>query len=103
MVGMDLDMGIQTNQLLVDAGLEDIKVHLIDINTMNTSGYDFARVVESWINVTAQMATTAGTPPEVHEEISAGLRVHMESILNPRGMSSWPIYSGSGRKPMFVT
>ena len=100
MVGMDLDLGVQTRQLLADAALEDVKVNLIDINNMNTDCHDFARVVESWINVTAQMAATAGTPPELHEEISTGLRVHMETITNPRGLSSWPIYAGSGRKPV---
>lgn len=100
MVGMDLNLGIQTRQLLTDANLEDIKINLLDINNMNTTSYNFARVVESWINVTGQMAATAGTPPEFHEEISAGLRVHMETIMNPRGLSSWPICAGSGRKPV---
>lgn len=100
MVGMDLDIGGKSKQLLMDAGLEDVKISLIDINNMNTDCFDFARVVESWIQGTSHMAVAAGTPPEVHEGITAGLRVHMATITNPKGMASWPIYAGSGRKPM---
>ncbi|CAN91934.1 quinone methyltransferase [Sorangium cellulosum So ce56] len=100
MVGMDLDIGMKTRQVLTDAGLEDLKINLIDITNMNTDCYDFARVVESWINGTSQMAATAGTLPEFHQEISAGLKVHMATITNPKGLASWPIYAGSGRKPV---
>jgi len=99
MVGMDLDIGMKTRQLLTDTDLEDIRINLIDINNMNTDCYDFAKVVESWISGTSHMALAAGTPPDVHEGITAGLRVHMETITNPRGLASWPIYAGSGRKP----
>jgi hypothetical protein len=100
LVGMDLDIGMKTRHLLVEAKLEDTKINLIDINNMNTDCYDFARVVESWINGTSHMAAAAGTPPEVHQEISTGLRVHMATITNPKGLASWPIYAGSGRKPV---
>ncbi|KYF57243.1 quinone methyltransferase [Sorangium cellulosum] len=101
-IGMDLDTGIKTRQIMADAGLEDIRVNLIDINNMNTDCFDFARVVECWISVTANMARTAGAPPEYHAELSTGLRAHMAAITHPHGLASWPIYAGSGRKPMRV-
>jgi hypothetical protein len=69
---------------------------------MNTDCFDFARVVECWISVTANMARTAGAPPDYHAELSTGLRAHMAAITHPHGLASWPIYAGSGRKPMRV-
>lgn len=98
-LGMDMDTGLKTRHMLVDAGLEDIKIHLIDINNMNTEQNDFAKVVESWTYVTSQMCARSGQSPEVFERIKEGLRAHVNAIKSDRGFASWPIYAGSGRKP----
>lgn len=99
MVGMDFDIGVRTRSMLAEAGLEDFKGNLIDINNLNTDCHDFASVVESWIGSAGQVAMSAGADPRLHEEITAGLRDHIAAILNPTGHATWPIYAGSGRKP----
>lgn len=97
-LGMNMDTGIRTREMLVGAGLEDVKIHLVDINNMNTDPADFAKVVESWAYVTSQMCTRSGQDPEVFERIKEGLRAHVEAIRSEGGFASWPIYAGSGRK-----
>jgi hypothetical protein len=96
---MNMDTGIRTREMLMGAGLEDLKIHLIDVNNVNTDPADFAKVVESWTYVTSQMCARSGQPPEVFERIKEGLRAHVEAIKSERGFASWPIYAGSGRKP----
>jgi len=98
-LGMDMDTGLKTRSMLLNAGLEDIKVHLIDINNMNSDPAGLARVVESWNYVTRQMCQRSEQPPEVFERIREGLRAHVEAIQTEGGFASWPIYAGSGRKP----
>jgi SAM-dependent methyltransferase len=100
MVGMDFDIGVRTVEILKNAGLEDVKGDLIAIDNMNTDRYNFAKVVESWIVSSGDVARTAGAEPSLHEEISLGLRAHIDAILSDRGYASWPIYAGSGRKPV---
>lgn len=99
MVGMDFDMGVRTREILADANLEEIKGDLIYINNMNTDCYDFAKVVESWIKFCGDVAASAGADPRIHEEITIGLKAHIEAILSPKGYATWPIFAGSGRKP----
>lgn len=99
-LGMDMDIGFKTREMLVDHGLEDIKVDLININNMNTDRHDFARVVESWSYVINQMAQRTGADAETQERLKAGHAAHVEAILSDRGYASWPIYAGSGRKPL---
>jgi ubiquinone/menaquinone biosynthesis C-methylase UbiE len=103
MVGVDVDIGVRSRQLLVDADLEDIKVSLIDINNMNTDVSEFSRVVNSWIRVTERMAKAAGADPEVHKTIEAGFTDHIQAITSDKGYATWPIYAGSGRKPFRTT
>jgi ubiquinone/menaquinone biosynthesis C-methylase UbiE len=98
MVGMDFDLGVRTRSMLADAGLEDLRGNLIDINNMNTDCNDFASVVESWIQSTSQVAETARADPSIHQEITSGLRDHIAAILSDRGYATWPIFAGSGRK-----
>jgi ubiquinone/menaquinone biosynthesis C-methylase UbiE len=98
-LGMDMDTGLRTREMLLTAGLEDIKVHLIEINNMNTDPVDFAKVVDSWTYVTSQMCARSSQPPEIFERIKEGLRAHINAINSPQGFASWPIYAGSGRKP----
>ena len=97
-LGMNMDTGVKTREVLVGAGLEDVKIHLVDVNNMNTDPADFAKVVESWTYVTSQMCQRSGQPPEVFELIKEGLRAHVGAIKSDRGFASWPIYAGSGRK-----
>jgi len=98
-VGMDLDIGLRTRTILHDVGLEDIKVNLLDITNMNSEPVDFARVVDSWLRTAKQMAATANAEPQLYEDVSNGLRAHIESITSANGFALWPIYTGSGRKP----
>lgn len=99
-LGMDMDIGFKTREMLVDNGLEDIKVDLININNMNTDRHDFAKVVESWSYVINQMAQRTEADAETQERLRAGHAAHVEAILSDRGYASWPIYAGSGRKPL---
>jgi ubiquinone/menaquinone biosynthesis C-methylase UbiE len=99
MVGMDLDIGLKTRTILHEVGLEDVKVNLIPITNVNSDGQDFAKVVESWLKTAKQMAATAGAAPELYEDVSTGLRAHIEAITSGTGFAMWPIYAGSGRKP----
>jgi ubiquinone/menaquinone biosynthesis C-methylase UbiE len=99
MVGVDVDIGVKTRHILVDADLEDVKVNLIDVNNMNTDCEEFARVVDSWIRVAARMATAAQADPIIHKTIEDGFRDHIQAIMSDRGYATWPIYAGSGRKP----
>jgi ubiquinone/menaquinone biosynthesis C-methylase UbiE len=101
-VGMDMDIGLRTRQILADAGLEDIKVHLIEISNMNTEPADFAKVVESWVDVADVIAQQAGATVEDRKIIRDGHHTHIETIKSPRGYSLWPVYAGSGRKPFRV-
>jgi ubiquinone/menaquinone biosynthesis C-methylase UbiE len=100
MVGMDFDIGVKTREILTDAHLEDIRGDLINIDNLNTDSYDFARVVESWIKFCGDVAASAGTEPRIYEEITIGLKAHIEAILNQKGYGTWPIFAGSGRKPL---
>lgn len=100
MVGMDFDLGVRTRALLTDVGLEDVKGSVLEVNNMNSNGEDFASVVESWIHSTAQVAEAARAEPRIHEELSAGLRDHIAAIRSARGFATWPIFVGSGRKPL---
>lgn len=98
-LGMDMDIGVRTRQLLVDAGLEDIKLHLIEISNTNTDPADFASAVESWIEVADQVAQRSGATPEIRQLIQDGHRKHVQAIKDARGYSVWPVFAGSGRKP----
>ncbi len=98
-LGMDMDTGLKTRQILTNAGLEDIKVHLIDINNVNSDPQGLSKVVESWHYVISQMCQRSEQPPETFERIKEGLRSHVEAIRSDGGFASWPIYAGSGRKP----
>ncbi|EYF01549.1 methyltransferase type 11 [Chondromyces apiculatus DSM 436] len=100
MVGMDFDIGVRTMKILKNAGLEEIKGDLIGIDNMNSDRAYFAKVVESWIVSSGDVARSAEADPKVHEHIAAGLRAHVEAILGDGGYASWPIYAGSGRKPV---
>lgn len=98
-LGMDMDIGLRTRQLLVDAGLEDVRVHIIEISNTNTTPADFAKVVESWVNVADLVAQRAGATPEVRKMIRDGHHEHMSAIMSATGYSLWPVVAGSGRKP----
>lgn len=100
MVGMDFDIGVRTMEILEEAGLEDTKGSLIAIDNMNTDRGDFAKVVESWMVSTANVAETARAEPHIHQDITTGLKAHINAIYSPKGYASWPIYAGSGRKPL---
>jgi ubiquinone/menaquinone biosynthesis C-methylase UbiE len=103
MVGMDFDIGVRTRAMLVDAGFEDVRGNVIEINNMNTDCQDFVSVVESWIHTTAQVAETARAEARIHEELSIGLRDHIAAIKSDHGFATWPIFAGSGRKPFRST
>lgn len=98
-LGMDMDIGLRTRQLLVDAGLEDVRVHIVEISNTNTNPDDFSKVVESWVNVADLVAQRAGAEPEVRKMIRDGHQEHMSAITSPTGYSLWPVVAGSGRKP----
>ena len=98
-LGIDMDTGIKTRQILLNGNFEDIKVEMIDINTMNTDRHDFARVVESWIDVVERVSTQAGASEEIRERLRAGHQDYVNAITHSHGYASWPIYAGSGRKP----
>lgn len=98
-LGMDMDIGLRTRQLLVDAGLEDIRLHVIEISNTNTDPTDFSRVVESWVDVADHIAQRAGASPEVRKAIREGNQEHVSTIHNPKGYTIWPVFAGSGRKP----
>lgn len=98
-LGMDMDMGLRTRQLLVDAGLEDIRVHVIEISNTNSNPEDFSRVVESWAEIADHIALRAGASPEVRKAIREGNQKHRDTINDPSGYSLWPVFAGSGRKP----
>jgi ubiquinone/menaquinone biosynthesis C-methylase UbiE len=99
MVGVDIDIGVRTREILVETGFEDIKIHLIDINNMNTDVNDFAKVIDYWIRIAGQMAAASKADPAVYETIKAGFTDHIRAIRSDRGYATWPIYAGSGRKP----
>ncbi|WP_437652178.1 methyltransferase domain-containing protein [Sorangium sp. So ce1182] len=99
-LGMDMDFGFKTREILLDTGLEDVKVDLININNMNTDPFDLAKVVESWWYVIDQKAEKTGADAEMRERLRLGHTAHVEAIVSERGYASWPIYAGSGRKPL---
>jgi len=99
MVGMDLDIGLKTRSILHGVGLEDVKICLLGITNMNSEPQDFARVVESWLRTSKQMAATANAEPQLSDDINRGLTAHLEAITGDTGFAIWPIYAGSGRKP----
>jgi ubiquinone/menaquinone biosynthesis C-methylase UbiE len=98
-LGMDMDIGLRTRQLLVEAGLEDIRIHTIEISNMNTDPADFSKMVESWVDVVDRVAERAEATPEVRKMIRDGHHEHMATICNAEGYSLWPVFAGSGRKP----
>jgi ubiquinone/menaquinone biosynthesis C-methylase UbiE len=101
-LGMDMDFGLKTREILLESGLEDVKVDLIDINNMNTQPFDFAKVVESWSYVIAQMVSRTETSAETYERIRSGHAAHVEAILHQKGFATWQIYAGSGSKPYYA-
>jgi ubiquinone/menaquinone biosynthesis C-methylase UbiE len=102
-LGMDMDIGFKTREMLVESELEDVKVDLVNITNMNTDRHDFAKVVESWSYVINQMAQRTEADAETQERLKVGHAAHVEAILSERGFASWPIYAGSGRKPLRCT
>ena len=98
-LGMDMDIGLRTRQLLTEAGLEDIRIHIIEISNMNTEPADFAKMVESWVDVVDRVAERADATPEMRQMIRDGHHEHMATICNAEGYSLWPVFAGSGRKP----
>lgn len=98
-LGMDMDIGLRTRQLLVEAGLEDIRVHVIEVSNTNTDPDNFADMVESWVNVVDLVAQRAEATPEVRKMVRDGHYEHIAAIRNPGGYSLWPLVAGSGRKP----
>lgn len=101
-LGMDMNFGFRTREILAETALEDVKLDIIDINNMNTDLYDFARVVESWSYVIGQMAMRTETPPDVYERVRAGHAAHVAAILDKNGFATWQICAGSGRKPHYA-
>lgn len=98
-LGMDMDIGLRTRKLLAEAGLEDIRVHIIEISNMNTNPADFSKMVASWVDVADRVAERAAATPEVRKMIRDGHHDHIATICHSGGYSHWPVFAGSGRKP----
>lgn len=101
-LGMDMDFGLKTRPMLLDAEFEDVKIDLIEVNNLNADCQDLARVVKSWSYVIEQMTIRANASAELCEKIREGHQAHIRAILSERGFASWTVYAGSARKPYKV-
>ena len=98
---MDVNFGPKARSLLVDFRLEDIKVDLIEVNSVNTDVDNFTRVAEGWREfVVNEVAVATDQSAETTERLRAALQDFVDAVKDRRGSASGPVYIVSGTKPL---
>jgi ubiquinone/menaquinone biosynthesis C-methylase UbiE len=98
---MDVELGPKSRRYLADAGFDDIVVESFMVTNLDGDPQDFADVVAAWENVYAgEMAVKRGDSPEFIQRFRQGFQDHIFAALHPKGYAGWPIWVGSGRKPL---
>lgn len=99
--GMDIELGPKSRRMLVDAGLEDVRIECFMVTNLDGDPKDFADVIASWEAVYVdRMAVARGDDPAFIARFRQGFRDHIATALDPRGYAGWPIWVASGRKPV---
>lgn len=99
-LGMDVNFGPKSRAYLHDAGLEDVRVDLMEISNLNSDVEEFSKVAESWLHyVTTSIAPATGQDAQTMERLRQGLTDYLSAVQSRRGFAGWPVYVASGCKP----
>lgn len=99
-LGMDVNFGPKARAYLEDAGFEDIRLDLLQVNNLNSELDDFAAVATGWRDyVLHEVASATAQPPEIVDRLRSALDDFLYVVSNRRGFATWPIYVASGRRP----
>jgi ubiquinone/menaquinone biosynthesis C-methylase UbiE len=97
----DIEIGPKSRRLLLDAGLDDVRMESFMVTNMDGDPQDFADVIEAWKKLFAgEMTALRGDSPEFIERFKRGFDDHIFAALHPKGYAGWPIWVASGRKPL---
>jgi ubiquinone/menaquinone biosynthesis C-methylase UbiE len=99
--GMDIELGPKSRRLMMDTGLEDIRMESFMVTNLDGDPQDFADVVAAWESVYVdRMAVERGDSEEFIARFRKGFHDHISAALHPKGYAGWPIWVASGRKPL---
>jgi ubiquinone/menaquinone biosynthesis C-methylase UbiE len=97
----DIEIGPKSRRLLLDAGLDDVRMESFMVTNMDGDPQDFADVIEAWKKLFAgEMTALRGDSPDFIERFKRGFDDHIFAALHPKGYAGWPIWVASGRKPL---
>lgn len=95
--GTDERIGRRTWSLARDAGLEEIAVDYVTVDTVRSSRATFADILAAWRDGYAGALAARGGVPE--KEVRALFDAAVAGILDPGRYSVWQVPIVSGRKP----
>jgi len=100
-LGMDLDFGIKMHFSMLDIGMEDVLIEPMIITTNANNREDFKKVIGSWKEyITNDLAIAAGKDDNYRKKLRDGFDNHIHIVNCSKGFSGWPIWVGSGSKPI---
>lgn len=99
---MDIEIGPKSRRLMLDAGLQDVKMESFMVTNLDGEDpQDFADVIQSWEDTYAgDMAARRGDDPAFIQRFRQGFQDHIFAALHPKGYAGWPIWVASGTKPL---
>ena len=95
--GTDERIGRRTWSLARDAGLEEVAVDYVTVDTVRSPRATFAEILAAWRDGYAGALATRGGVPE--GEVRALFDAAVAGILDPQRYSVWQVPIVSGRKP----
>ena len=100
-VGIDFEFGIKMYFYMMDCGLTDLLIDPMTITTNNNNREDFVAVINSWKKHTAdEVAIDVGKDDNYRKKLRDGFDNHIHVVNCSKGFSGWPIWVGSGSKPI---
>ncbi len=97
---MDIEIGPKSRRLLLDAGLEDIRMESFMVTNLDGDPEEFADVIRTWKQMFAgSMARERGDDETFIRRFKQGFDDHIFAALHPKGYAGWPIWVASGRRP----